>query len=354
MHRRIQTRGADKQGPIDAEEVKKRTDSGRIGWIGFTSMVMLYLLCITGVHYCYTYLPPPKDHSATDREFSEARARDTLTDMLKFGIRTVGSRANEEQTPALLLKKIHAIKTAATEKIAFDIDIQHPTGSFGLNFLSQFQNIYANITNILVRITPIHPQAQNNSLLISSHYDTAPGAPGASDDGVSIAIMMELLRYFSKTPPKYASLIFNFNGAEETILQASHGFITQHRWKDSIRAFINLEAAGAGGRELLFQTGSDLLAEAYSKGAKYPHASTVAQEVFQTGLFPSDTDYRIYRDYGDVAGMDFAYIANGYVYHTRLDDIDRIQPGSIQRLGDNLVGTIHELLDHPGWFILYS
>jgi len=118
------------------------------------------------------------------------------------------------------------------------------------------------------------------SLLISSHYDSAIGAGGASDDGVNVAIMMELLRIYAIHPPKEASLIFNFNGAEETFLQAAHGFITQHPWKGSVKAFINLEAAGSGGRELLFQTGSDVLAMAYANGAKYPHASTVAQEIF--------------------------------------------------------------------------
>ncbi|RQM13486.1 hypothetical protein DD237_003774 [Peronospora effusa] len=57
---------------------------------------------------------------------------------------------------------------------------------------------------------------------------------------------------------------------------------------------------------------------------------------------------RVYRDFGYVAGMDFAYIANGYVYHTMLDDISRIQPGAVQHLGENLVGVVYQSGNEPG------
>lgn len=235
----------------------------------------------------------------------------------------------------------------AADGVSVEVDVQRPSGAFGLNFMAQFQNIYANVTNVLVRVSG-SPSALDHALLISSHYDAAIGAAAGSDDGVNVAIMVELLRLAVRAPPKHAALVFNFNGAEETIMQAAHGFITAHPWTDSIRAFINLEAAGAGGRELLFQTGSDELALAYARGAKYPHGSIIGQELFQSGVLPADTDYRVYRDFGDVAGMDFAYISNGYVYHTRLDDESRIQPGAVQRLGDNLVGVIDQLTNNPG------
>lgn len=311
--------------------------------------VLFYATCVGLVIYLHEWLPTPLPVDAPMDAFSEDRARVVLENIMSFGYRPVGTRANEELTPNYLVQEIKAIQATAGPHVVVELDVQRPSGAFGLNFLAQFQNIYANVTNILVRVSPRpsadvdNTEALNNTLLLSAHYDAAIGGAAASDDGVNVAIMMELLRVFVRTPPPHVALVFNFNGAEETIMQAAHGFITQHPWTETIRAFINLEAAGAGGRELLFQTGSDELALAYAQGAKYPHASIVAQEVFQSGVIHADTDYRIYRDFGAVAGMDFAYIANGYVYHTELDDISRIQPGAVQRLGDNIVGVIQQL-----------
>ena len=42
----------------------------------------------------------------------------------------------------------------------------------------------------------------------------------------------------------------------------------------------------------------------YADVAPFPSASVFAQEVFDTGLIPSETDYRIFRDYGNIPGED--------------------------------------------------
>ena len=61
-----------------------------------------------------------------------------------------------------------------------------------------------------------------------------------------------------------------------------------------IEAFINLEAAGAGGKEVVFQTGpsNPWLAMAWAANAPHPFGTIVAQELFQSGVIPAESDFR--------------------------------------------------------------
>ncbi|CAM2114562.1 endoplasmic reticulum metallopeptidase 1 isoform X1 [Caretta caretta] len=304
-------------------------------------LVLLYLLALRAlVQLSMRQLlrrPGPRD-------FSAPRAREYLENITAVGPRTVGSPENEILTVNYLLEQIKAIEIESSDAHKISVDIQRPTGSFSIDFLGGFTSYYANITNVVVKLEP--RSGAKHAVLSNCHFDSVPNTPGASDDAVSCSVMLEILNTLSKSSdPLQHAVIFLFNGAEENILQASHGFITQHRWAKSIRAFINLEAAGVGGKELVFQTGPEnpWLVQAYVFAAKHPFASVVAQEVFQSGIIPADTDFRIYRDFGNIPGIDLAFIENGYIYHTKYDTPDRILTDSIQRAGDNILGMLKYL-----------
>ncbi|XP_019723557.1 endoplasmic reticulum metallopeptidase 1 [Hippocampus comes] len=309
-----------------------------------TSLVCVFILLLWAlVHLSLQQLVIGKPSG----EFNAERARQHLERIVNVGPRPVGSHENEVLTVDYLLEQIEKVRamTEVGPHLQLSVDVQRPTGSFSIDFLGGFTSFYDRVTNIVVRLEP--KGGSKHLMLANCHFDTVANSPGASDDAVSCAVMLEVLHSLAnQSTPLRHGVIFLFNGAEENVLQASHGFITQHPWAKQVRAFINLEAAGVGGKEVVFQTGPEnpWLVQAYVHAAKHPFASVVGQEVFQSGIIPSDTDFRIYRDFGNIPGIDLAFIENGFIYHTKYDTADRILTGSIQRAGDNILAVLKHLL----------
>ncbi|KAK7861774.1 hypothetical protein R5R35_010791 [Gryllus longicercus] len=289
-------------------------------------------------------LPTPlmlKDAPTNPGQFIAERAMDYLIELTKLGPRSAGSYENEVLAVNLFKKKIAAITYSAKKIHKISLDIQKPSGAFPLHFLDGMTNVYRNVHNIVVKIGP-HDDP-GHSVLMNCHFDSVPDSPGGSDDGASCAIMLEIFQIISESDSSLNNnIIFLFNGAEENFLQASHGFITQHPWAQEVRTFVNMEACGAGGKEILFQAGPNhpWIMERYSEVVPYPYASSLAQEIFQSGVIPGDTDFRIFRDFGNISGLDFAWATNGYVYHTRFDNVDQIPLGTLQRTGSNILALV--------------
>ncbi|KAF5278793.1 hypothetical protein FQA39_LY18351 [Lamprigera yunnana] len=307
----------------------------------FFLLLFVMITVLSAVIVVERQLPPglktSEEHQYPNRFIAE-RAYNTLKNLTSLGPRVAGSYANEVLAVNYLKKEIETIIQNAKKQNVIELDVQKASGAFQLRFLDGMTNVYRNMQNIIVRIgSRINSP---HSLLLNCHFDTVSQSPGASDDGAGCAVMLEMLRVLSQSDKILLhNIIFLFNGGEENFMPASHGFITQHKWAKEVRAFINIEACGAGGRELLFQAGPNhpWILETYSEEVPYPYASSMAQEIFQSGLIPGDTDYRIFRDFGNVSGLDFAWSSNGYVYHTKFDSIDQIPLGTLQRTGDNIL-----------------
>nr|XP_043638114.1 endoplasmic reticulum metallopeptidase 1 isoform X2 [Erigeron canadensis] len=192
-----------------------------------------------------------------------------------------------------------------------------------------------------MRISSVESTCTDPSILLNAHFDSPPGSPGASDCGSCVASIMELARITVDSgwvPPK--PLIFLFNGAEELFMLGSHGFITSHKWRDTIGAFINLEASGSGGLDFVCQSGpGSWPSQVYAQSAVHPMGNSAAQDIF--ALVPGDTDYRMFAtDYGSIPGLDIIFVNGGYYYHTSTDSVERLLPGSLQARGDNLFNVV--------------
>lgn len=188
-------------------------------------------------------------------EFNAERAMERLVKLTDIGPRVAGSYENEVLAVNMLTEEIRKIMKEANRRVhKIELEVNKYSGSFPLQFLDGLTNVYNDVQNVIVKLSP--QAGSQHSLLINCHFDSVSDSPGGSDDGAGCAVMLEILYTLSKSQiPLKNNIVFLFNGAEENLMHGSHGFITQHRWAKQVRAFINLEACGAGGREVLFQSG---------------------------------------------------------------------------------------------------
>lgn len=324
----------------ELKNVKRNRQSGEIPTIvGIIFIMFVSALC--GVVYLIDdILPTPlyiEDEIHNPERFIAERAQNSLKKLVKIGERITGTDANDVQAVIILRLEIAKIIENAhkNQKIEFDQQVVS-----GKEESSNNLRIFENVQNLVVKV---HGQKYSeHSVLVNVHFDTAPTSPGGSDDGINCAVALEMLRKLANSPTTYVhNIVFLFNGAEEIGLLGSNGFVTQHRWAQEIRVFVNLEANGVGGKILLFQVGSKhLWLLKYFSAVTLPHAQVAAEELYT--FLPFGTDYTIFNSLAKYSGYDFAFVRNQQRYHTRFDDLN-IPLGSYQHAGDLLLKLVKNL-----------
>ncbi|XP_022887666.1 endoplasmic reticulum metallopeptidase 1 [Olea europaea var. sylvestris] len=317
----------------------KLTSGDITGFKVLFALAIMYGLISYIVHSAiYMEFIKPLGIDAPLDRFSEARAIEHVRVLSE----DIGGR--QEGSPGLrkaaeyIKAQLDVTKERAGSNLRIEIEETTVTGSFNMIFLGHSISLaYRNHTNILMRISSVDSQDADASVLLNGHFDTPPGSPGAGDCGSCVASLLELARLTVDSdwvPPK--PVIFLFNGAEELFLLGSHGFMTTHKWRDTVGAFVDIEASGTGGFDLVCQSGpGSWPSSVYAQSAMYPMANSAAQDFF--GAIPGDTDYRMFsKDYGDIPGLDIIFLLGGYFYHTSFDTVERLLPGSMQARGDNL------------------
>src|SRR4051812_9729214 len=270
--------------------------------------------------------PAPLPPDADPARFSAGRAREQLRAILGEGRpRPVGSAAAAE----------------AREKIVQQLRALGYQPEVQVGFACSAVNTCAWVRNV----TALKPGAQGTDgplVMISAHYDSVPAGPGASDDAVSAAAILEIARALSLEPPARNPVLFLINEGEEPGLIGSEAFVADHPLAKRVAAVVNIEARGTTGPSLMFETSdrNGPLISLYARHEEHPETNSVYYAVYKT--LPNDTDLTVYKRVG-IAGINFAFIEGEVRYHTPKDDFAHADPASLQHQGQNALGMVRAM-----------
>jgi Peptidase family M28 len=280
--------------------------------LALLTLAAIFLLSILSVH------PPAVKHSsAPATDFSAERARAVLQNLLGDGSpHPVGSAA-DDAVRARILEELARIGYQPEVEEGFSCD-EYGTCAY--------------VKNVLARLNG--SEAEAPAVLLAAHYDSVPAGPGASDDGIGVASVLEIARALKPAPQPRHSVIFLLDEGEEAGLLGARVFVNQHSWAKDVRAVVNIDNRGTSGPSLLFETGAanEWAVHLYAKYARHPATSSIFYAAYQQ--LPNDTDFTIFKAAG-YEGVNFACIGDVSHYHTPLDNFANTRPGTIQHHGDN-------------------
>lgn len=292
--------------------------------------ILVILAVASWLAVAVTGTPEVVPASAPSTAFSAERAMEHVR-VLASAPRPVGSAAHdramyylEDQLRELGLEP-HIQETVAVS-----------SGSWG--------NVFGRVFNVVARLPGLDTTGDAPAVLLLAHYDSVQSGPGASDDAVGSAVLLETVRALREGQIPQHDVIVLFTDAEEAGLLGAEGFATDHPWADRIGVVLNFEARGTRGPALMFETGADnrWLIERFAESSPYPVAASYSYEVYRR--LPNDTDYSVFRRRG-VPGLNFAHIHGAVGYHTTQDSIERLDLRSLQHHGENALALARELGD---------
>lgn len=295
-------------------------------------LITLGLLLLLAIIHRWQILPiPALDKTESEEVFSAGRAYEVLRKInpqqLAHPADSIANRTVEQGITTLLRDMGYQAEIQETQ-VCDDYD-------YGVASCLKVRNI----------IVHIKGSEQNSAILLSAHYDSVPTGPGVSDAGVAVGSLLEIARLLSNQAQPRNSIVLLFNEGEENSLKGAKAFMEQHPLAKQLQLAINIEARGSSGQSILFETGenSGWLVQQYAKTTPAPLSSSLFYEAYK--FMPNHTDLTVYKEHG-LQGLNFAHAENVAHYHTKLDNVENLNLGSLQHHGDNAWGIIKAIKDN--------
>jgi acetylornithine deacetylase/succinyl-diaminopimelate desuccinylase-like protein len=166
--------------------------------------------------------PAPLGLDAAPTVFSAARAQEILKELVGDGVpHPMGSTA-DTKVRDLIVKRLTAL--------GYTTELQSGLSCNDFGACGTPTNIVATRGRL----------TSNDAVMLAAHYDSVPAGPGASDDGVGVANLLEIARVLSMVPsPKHPVVLLVTDGEEAGLLGASL-FTREHPLAKHIWAAVNM------------------------------------------------------------------------------------------------------------------
>ena len=186
------------------------------------------------------------------------------------------------------------------------------------------------ITNLVAEILP----GQGPALVLMAHLDSVAAGPGAGDDGIGVATLLETIRALKAAPAVARHPVDAlFTDGEEAGMLGAAAMARDPAFRARIGMVINVDARGNEGQSLLYQTsgGDAALIDLYARSVARPATSSLYAEIYK--FLPNDTDMTPFLEAG-VSGYNFANIGHVAAYHTPIDNLAGLDARTLQSHGD--------------------
>jgi hypothetical protein len=198
----------------------------------------------------------------------------------------------------------------------------------------------ARVRNVIAVLGP----PTGKAALLNAHYDSVPMGPGAGDDGIGVATLLEVASILRNQPPK-RPVILLFNEGEELGLVGTRAFLVDPLSR-SVDSLVNLEARGVRGPANMFETNHpDAAAIAvFSQSVAHPVANSLGTDVYR--LLPNYTDVNSFSERKWLT-LNIAPIGNETRYHSAGDELTALDHRTLQHMGDQTLALTQALANGP-------
>jgi hypothetical protein len=304
--------------PVREDVTESPIRPGTLGWtIGLLALILvLFFLRATPLT-----LDPPRTENAPG-QFDTARAIERLGKVLDGTPHPVDSTALDE-TRTRLLREITALGYTP------EIRVHKACQSMGEGAIR-----CAFVQNVFFRAG----SGEGPALVLAAHYDSVEASPGFGDDGIGMAVWLEVAHLLKQESPQ-KPVVFLLTDGEETGLLGAQAFVdNRESYGFEVGRIINLEARGVRGPAMMFETGhpnANVVSDWAKSGAR-PFSNSMMTAVYE--LLPNSTDLTVFLRAG-MNGVNIAISDGLDFYHTTRDDLAMLDRASVQHMGDQALGA---------------